>query len=187
MTSAPPTPDASLLLATSAIDYVLGSLSSATTIPRDAPTPCSEWDLRALATHVAGVADGLGMSLSTGAFVMPEPLDSADDPVERAGARVASLRDDLHRAMSTETDAPGLTFALDGAAIEMTVHGWDVARAADREATIPPDLAQDVLALAGSRIPSERDGLPFGLVMPVEVTAGPAERLLGFMGRRLGR
>jgi uncharacterized protein (TIGR03086 family) len=187
MTSAPPTPDASLLVATSAIDYVLGSLSAATTVPRDAPTPCSEWDLRALATHVADVADGLGVCLGTGAFVMPEPLGSADDPVERAAARAASLRDDLHRATSTETDAPGLAFALHGAAIEMTVHGWDVARAADRDATIPPDLAQDVLALASPAIPSERDGLPFGPVVPVEVAAGPAERLLGFMGRRLGR
>jgi uncharacterized protein (TIGR03086 family) len=187
MTVAPPTPHASLVLATSAIDQVLGSLSAATAVPRGAPTPCSEWDLRALATHVADVSDGLSVCLSTGAFVMPEPLDSADDPVERAGARVASLRDDLHRAVSPGTDAPGLTFALHGAAIEMTVHGWDLARAADREATIPPDLAQDVLALASSRIPSERDGLPFGPVVPMEDTAGPAERLLGFMGRRLAR
>lgn len=59
-----------------------------------------------------------------------------------------------------------------------------MAEAAGRGDTMPADLARDVLELASSLIPTERDGLPFAAVVPPGVGAGPTDRLLGFAGRQ---
>lgn len=99
----------------------------------DRPTPCADWDVRSVVAHLADVADALAGLLATGRLTMPEsPARPVDDPVTGAQRRVQQLLDQLHAAGeqgSRGHPAPWVTEAAHGAAIELTVHGWDVAAA----------------------------------------------------------
>jgi len=68
-------------------------------------------------------------------------------------------------------------------AIEVTVHGWDVARACGPGRPIPADLADELLDLAVVLIrPADRPGR-FGRAVVPPADAPPGERLLSFLGR----
>jgi uncharacterized protein (TIGR03086 family) len=184
MTTAPGVAGPTSTLATSAIDYLRGSLSAAATAPLDAATPCPDWDLSALVLHVADVADAVTGCLATGELVMPEPTVAVSDPLDLVRRRLAGSADAIDLAVTAGTETPGLMTALQVAAIEFTLHGWDIAEAAGREDAMRSDLARDVLELVSSLVPTEGDGRPFGRVVPSAAGAGPIDRLVGFAGRR---
>jgi hypothetical protein len=69
-------------------------------------------------------------------------------------------------------------------AIEITVHGWDIAVACGGNRPVPPGLAAVLLATAPLLVPADaRPGLfadPVALLSP----AGPGDQLVAFLGRR---
>ena len=68
--------------------------------------------------------------------------------------------------------------------VETLVHGWDLARAIDRPAPFPEDLAEGELAFSGDllgRIPEGRH--PFGPSQPVDDDAPAIDRLAALLGR----
>jgi uncharacterized protein (TIGR03086 family) len=68
-------------------------------------------------------------------------------------------------------------------AIEVTIHGWDVAVACGLHRPIPDDLADELLDLSAVLIrDSDRPGR-FGPPVPVPADAAPGDRLLAFLGR----
>jgi uncharacterized protein (TIGR03086 family) len=70
------------------------------------------------------------------------------------------------------------------AALELAVHGWDIAQATGRCELIPSALARDLLALSTSLVPGgNRCGL-FAPAIQLSDPAGPDEELLAFLGRR---
>jgi uncharacterized protein (TIGR03086 family) len=68
-------------------------------------------------------------------------------------------------------------------AIEIAVHGWDVARACGRRRPIPPRLAQELLVLASLLV--RRPDRPARFAPPVRPAprATPSDHLLAFLGR----
>jgi uncharacterized protein (TIGR03086 family) len=71
-------------------------------------------------------------------------------------------------------------------AIELAVHGWDVARTCRADRQIPADLADELLDLAVVLIRSgDRPGR-FGRPVAVSGDAPPGDRLLAFLGRAPG-
>ena len=116
-----------------------------------APTPCSEWDVRALLNHVIGT-----LWLSTALFTGQQPrypmapgglpgTDLAgDDPAAAyAGAAAAALAaagtgDTLTRMHTTPLgEMPGPV--LSGfTTLDVLVHGWDLARATGQPAAWTP-------------------------------------------------
>ena len=70
------------------------------------------------------------------------------------------------------------------AALEVTVHGWDVAQATGRDTPVPPRLARDLLPVAHLVVSAEDRGVRFAAALPATGTAYDA-RLLAFLGRDL--
>ena len=76
--------------------------------------------------------------------------------------------------------SPVLTSA---GALEVTVHGWDVATACGARRPIPDDLANDLLRIAPVLVTeADRPGR-FGPALVPPLGASPGERLLAYLGR----
>jgi uncharacterized protein (TIGR03086 family) len=160
--------------------WAVGKVPGAAT-QLDAPTPCEEWDVRALLNHTLQVqryfcdkAEGKDAELT------PEPLDViGDDPV----GRFEKVRIDMLRVFGDEAvrerSGPMLGIAL----ADLLVHGWDLARASGQDETMPAGLADAAYrTIHGQLSPEQRAGL-FG----PELDAGPdpseQARLLAYTGR----
>ncbi len=170
-----------------AINYTLGSLHLVTPAALARPTPCPDWDLRALLDHLD---DGL-LALSE-----PVELDGIDlnlspvpagDQVARVRARAGQLLGawagaDIGALVRVGDQAVTAAIVISAGAIEIAAHGWDIARACGWHRPIPPSLADELLDLAPLLVgPGDRPGR-FGV--PVQVLwASPGDRLVAFLGR----
>jgi uncharacterized protein (TIGR03086 family) len=168
-----------------AAGYLLESLSEITDADLGRPTPCGDWDLRTLVLHVADTADALSGLATTGELVLPEPSRS-DHPDAATLDAVAVAQHRIHRLLAVLTTAthPGAAAAARGGAIELAVHGWDVATACGSERRMPPGLATALLEAATSLVDDETRQPAFGPPVPVPATADPEDRLVAFLGRR---
>lgn len=169
------------------VSYTLGSLSLVTPGLLIRPTPCRRWDLRDLLHHL----DDSMAALQEAAECGEVRLAPADD----GEAVIPAVRDRAVRLLGAWANAGGpFTVRVEAAplsapliagagAIEVTVHGWDVARACGVARPIPDDLAAELLDLAAVLIrPADRAGR-FARALPVAPDAAPATRLLAFLGR----
>lgn len=158
---------------------------AASTDPR-APTPCHDWDLRQLLAHMA---DGLdAFAEASGGFVAVERAPLAGDPVtdlcSRACAVLASWRRSTPESVRVADVELPADVLLHTAALEITVHGWDVARACGLPGDLPAKLATALLPAAALLVTrSDRPGR-FAPALPTAYGAGPSERLLALLGRR---
>jgi len=68
-------------------------------------------------------------------------------------------------------------------AIDVAVHGWDVARACGSTQPIPEQLAQDMLEISPLLV--TRDDRPerFAAPIPVPPQASASDRLVAYLGR----
>lgn len=160
------------------------------------PTPCAEFDVRALVRHMTFAADRVGSAGRREAIPAEgEPLASpADD-----GQFADTFRRSAERTLAA-WDGPG---ALDGEialpfgtfpaavvvsiyALEQVTHAWDLATATGQVARLDPSLAEVVLPVAHQMVPAEgrAEPLPFGPVVEVADDAPAYDRLAGYMGRR---
>ena len=163
----------------------------------DLPTPCSDWTVRQLVNHVVG-----GNRLFT-RVLSGEPLPPRDQLGARAvedqlGTDPAAAYAGSAADLLSTLRAPGVlagTYTVPAATlpgpaivhlrtVETLVHGWDLARAIDRPAPFPDDLAEGELAFSRDllgRIPDGRH--PFGPSRPVNDDAPAIDRLAALLGR----
>ncbi|MFC9786905.1 TIGR03086 family metal-binding protein [Rhodococcus sp. NPDC127528] len=177
-----------------AIGYTLGSLQLVTPQDMSAPTPCREWDLRALLAHMNDALATLQEAVDDRAVTLvpdPSALDESPDPVavlrDRACHLLGSWTGSGDAAPIRIGEVPVLADVVPAAgALEVAVHGWDVSAACGRPRPIPPALADELLTCAALFV-TEADR-PARFARPLEVArdAGPGERLLTFLGRHPG-
>lgn len=173
-----------------AINYTLGSLHMISPEALAYPTPCTEWDLRTLLEHLNDSFVALHEAVDAGRIDLAVRSERhAGDPVAGARNRATQLLGAWARAAgSPEAVAVGgssLTTSIVGGtgAIEVAVHGWDVARTCGRRHPIPQSLAEEMLSLSALLV-GDADR-PIRFAEPVEVgpQAGAGDRLVGFLGR----
>src|SRR5579859_3675367 len=146
------------------------------------PTPCAEYDVRALLSHIVG-----GLAVVPRADGVPD--DGWPDAYHAARARVtAAWADDARLDALVEVPwgkVPG-RIALGGYVQEILTHGWDLARAAGQPTELDPGLASWVLAVARQILPPEPRGgeIPFDPPVPVPPDAGPYAQLAAWLGRQ---
>ncbi|MGH3329854.1 MAG: TIGR03086 family metal-binding protein [Nocardioidaceae bacterium] len=177
-----------------AIGYTLGNLLLVR--PRrdamSAPTPCAEWDLHALLQHMNHSLVALQEAADVRRVARADEADSAEDLVATLRDRACRLlggwtgtRDD--GAISVDGRPLTANVLTSAGALEIVVHGWDVARACRTDRPIPDALAEDLLRIAPVLV-TEADR-PARFAAPVEgpPSAAPGDRLLRFLGRDPGR
>ncbi|MEV6845990.1 TIGR03086 family metal-binding protein [Actinoplanes sp. NPDC051411] len=171
------------------ISYALGSLAVVTPPLLIRPTPCPRWDLRDLLHHFSDSMAALQEAAECGEIYL-SPLPDADAVIAETRDRAVQLLGAWTNGPCAPTvrvaAAPVTAPVIAGAgAIEITVHGWDVAQACGSPRPIPEDLADELLDLAVLLIrPPDRPGR-FARAFPAAPDAGAADRLLAFLGRKV--
>jgi uncharacterized protein (TIGR03086 family) len=186
------------------LDAFEGAISSTAEIvkatPADrlgAPTPCSEWDVRALLNHVIGtmwLAEALFSDQPPRYPMAPGGLPPADlagyDPAaayaeaSAAALAAASAGDALVRTHPTplgEMPGPGLAGFT---TLDILVHGWDLAKATGQPADLDGRLAAHVLGFAEQALTPETRQPRIGPAVPAAADAPVTDRLVAFLGRR---
>ena len=150
----------------------------------NAPTPCPDWDARAVVEHVIGFHD----------FLLLRPLGvRALRPREGPAARVDATFGALFGALGNDgvldqrTELPGGGSSTPRAMIgtlttDVLVHTWDLARAARR----PPHLDEELCARAYAATRAAPLVRAEGMIGPeigVALDAPPSEKLVAFYGR----
>lgn len=158
------------------------------------PTPCSEWDVRALVNHVTGE------QLWAPHLVAGETIDQVGDrydgdvlgedpaaawraaapPSVAAFEQPGALDRTVHLSYGDESCREYLTQMLTDA----VVHGWDLATAAGQDQRIDPEAAELLLQHWQVREEMIRGIGIFGDAVAVDSSADTQARLLALLGRR---
>ncbi len=182
-----------------AIAYALPAIEAVTPGLLCGPTPCRAWTLGTLIGHVSASLAALHEAIATG-HLSPEPPgdgdapgalgapDDPDDPVagcaELARRLFAACEEPPGDGLIVVGDltlAPGIVAAT--GAVEVAVHGWDIAHACGTHHHIPPNLAADLLEICPHVVPPGSRPLLFAAQVPVPPATGPGGRLVAFLGR----
>src|SRR5262249_29953521 len=159
----------------------------------DDPTPCSEWDVRALLNHLIGVAEMFSHVAEGKPIPPPDPntdyfvgeeyaaaYDSATARVLAAWQKPGALAATITLPLG---DVPGSVGASINF-IDVLVHGWDVAKATGQDAHLAPEFAEPALELARGIVNDRvRQAGAFGPAISVSADSPMGDRLVAFLGR----
>jgi uncharacterized protein (TIGR03086 family) len=177
-----------------AVGYALCAVRPVTPRTLNRPTPCRSWDLRALLWHtndsLAALHEGIEDGLIGLAPVLP-PLDREADPAAAFRSRASLL---LGAWAASDSPADRLVAIADlpltaaaiarTGALEIAVHGWDIAQATGLPRPVPAALATELMRTARQLVPSPAARYPlFGPPLTVSADADPSDRLVAFLGR----
>lgn len=167
-------------------------------IPEDrltAPTPCAEYDVKALVNHLLQViVQFQALAAKQNADFSESPDYVAESPDLDWRDRFADEAGKLVAAWAAPGADEGTTGAMDMPArtvgcmalLDLTVHAWDLARATGQEYEPAPESSGVVAALreavAGLGPTARKMGV-FGEPLPVPEGASELERLLAETGR----
>jgi uncharacterized protein (TIGR03086 family) len=160
----------------------------------DAPTPCSEWDVRALLNHLVWehrwalplmegktVAD-VGDSLD-GDMLGNDPKGAWDDAIAASLAKFGepgAMERTVHLSFA---DVPGEEYAFQ-MTVDLVVHGWDLARGIGADERIADDLVTLVYERSKPSAAAIRGSGVFGSEQDVPFDADEQTRMLAFFGRK---
>lgn len=162
------------------------------------PTPCTEYDVRALMGHVIAGAHrvanaGEGTS-SDGpdvpAWTQELPVETLPGAYDEARRRLSAVWADDAQLDALVTvpwgHVPGHV-AMAGSVLETVTHTWDLTHAINWEGELDPELAEFALAVARQAVPAEGRGpSPFGEARRAPEGVDAYGRLAAWMGREPG-
>lgn len=173
-----------------ALSYTRVLLAGVTADGLHRPTPCADWDLGRLLAHMEDGLDtfteaaggGIGATRPVGPATpsgLPRVGRLEDKACALLGAWSGAVPGDVDVA-GHELDSALLVAA---AALEITVHGWDVGEALGGAPPVPEPLAERLLDVARHLVQPEDRAVRFGPPLPAPPDAGASRRLLAFLGR----
>ena len=160
----------------------------------EAPTPCADWDVRALLNHVV-TGNWWASELAAGRTIA-DVGDRLDGDV---------LGDDPLAAYDGSSDAADAAFQAPGALeapcavsygpvpgsvyaghrfLDVLVHGWDLAVATGQATRLAPDLVEAAWEVLAPDLAAFQGSGMMGEAVAVPADADPQTRLLGALGRR---
>jgi uncharacterized protein (TIGR03086 family) len=151
----------------------------------DRRTPCHDWNLRQLLAHMDDALDAF-TEAAGGAVDVPargwSPL-RVDRLQEKACALLGAWSGHPPEGVSVGGAELASDVLVATAALEITVHGWDVSCATTGPAPIPQDLARELLPIARRVVDHDDRPRRFAPPLTVAETAPADEQLLAFLGR----
>jgi uncharacterized protein (TIGR03086 family) len=167
--------------------YTRGTLADVRPGLLDRPTPCAGWTLGRLLAHMEDALDAFTEAAS--GRVQVEPIPQTSTRVDALREKACALLGAWTAARpATEQVAVGdlgvdTSLLVDTAALEITVHGWDVGQATGSRTPVPHDLARALLPVAHDVIGSLDRGRRFACPCPARPGAAYDEQLLAWTGR----
>ncbi|MET7490168.1 TIGR03086 family metal-binding protein [Streptomyces sp. NPDC005538] len=161
----------------------------------DGATPCAEFDVRTLLSHLVGgthriatIGEG-GDGLAVHPFVDGVPDEGWPTAYDEARTRADNAWTDATRLDALVQvpwgEAPG-RIALAGYVMEGVTHTWDLSESLGHPLELDPELAEFALTIAHRVLPDEqRDtDTPFGSALPAPEQADAYGRLAAWLGRK---
>lgn len=148
-----------------------------------AATPCSEYDVDALVDHLLEALGGLGAI--AGARVSSPAQDSCEDRVSTVAGDVIDAWKSVDLGGTVQTpggDRPA-DFVVRIIALELVLHGWDLAQATGQVLHIADSLVSYVRELTKPVIEAVR-GTSFKPALDAPADASPIDAFAAFAGRR---
>jgi uncharacterized protein (TIGR03086 family) len=183
-----------LALLERALDQTAAIIAAIPAAQAGLPTPCSDWDVRALVRHLTGQdLRNFLVAVRGGTADWQTPADElgedwAAEFRDRAGTLMAAWRAadlDQPTAMPGGGQAP-LRRRADQQITELAVHGWDLVKATGQDADLDPALAEYGLGWSRQMLKPEHRGQAFGSEVAVSPDAPAYDRLAGWFGRDPG-
>jgi len=154
----------------------------------ESPTPCTGWTLARLLGHMEDALDAF--TEAAAGRVQVRPVLPTDD-------RVAALREKACALLGAWTQArpPAVVVGdrrleapllVATAALEIAVHGWDVAQSTGRGTPIPEDLARGLHPVATRVVQPADRGTRFAPALHPATPTSRSDVLLAFLGRMTG-
>uniref|UniRef100_A0AAU2VUJ0 TIGR03086 family metal-binding protein n=1 Tax=Streptomyces sp. NBC_00008 TaxID=2903610 RepID=A0AAU2VUJ0_9ACTN len=152
------------------------------------PTPCAEYDVRALVSHLSQVVVNFTALAAREEAEFGEMPDAVTgDWRSRFGERTAALVDAWARpgAEDGTTGAMGFPARTVGHMVlgDLTVHAWDLARATGQEFVPDADVVDELAPAMAAMAPKAREAKVFGEPFPLPEGASPFARVLALTGR----
>ena len=181
-----------------AVGYTLGQLHAITSADLSRPTPCPRWNLRGLLEHMDDSLAALHEALDVREVGPPGPGPGPGyGPADSAVSLVGGLRDRASRLLGALAQAHDELVWVGGfpipasvvtsaGALDVAVHGWDVARARGQVRPIPEPLAQDMLEISPLLVSCADRPARFAPPVTVARQASASDRLLAYLGRDPG-
>ncbi|HYZ98755.1 MAG TPA: TIGR03086 family metal-binding protein [Acidimicrobiales bacterium] len=157
------------------------------------PTPCEDWDVRALLNHVVsgnlwaaelgqgGTIEGVGDRLD-GDLVGDAPHDAYDRSAA-AAAQVFEAPGALDAPCAVSYGpVPGSVYA-GHRFIDVLIHGWDLAKATGQDTTLDPELVDACFEVLEPELDALQGSGEVGEAVDVPADAPPQTRLLALLGR----
>ncbi len=167
------------------LSYTRVALAGVDEAHLDRRTPCRGWTLRALLAHMDDGLDAFTEAAGGSVPIERPPGELRVESLQRKACALLGI-------WSTPTTHPDVRVGdadlatdllISTAALEITVHGWDVGQATGKGGPIPEGLARALLPVAHQVVDDADRGIRFGSPGPVSDAASYDERLRAFLGR----
>jgi uncharacterized protein (TIGR03086 family) len=175
-----------IALLSRALDQTLEAIRNIGPDQRTLPTPCGDWDVRALVIHTIGDLEKFDMAARGEEVDWTAPPPELDDDWE------SEFRSNAYYLIETwKTVKPDAMPRADQQIAEFAVHSWDIARATGQPTgDLDAEVAEHALAWSKGMLKPEYRGAggsgAFGPEVPVPDDAPIYQRLAGWFGRDPG-
>jgi len=158
------------------------------------PTPCTEWDVRALVNHL--VTEQLWAPLLLDGATVEDIGDRfdgdqlGDEPVAAWASAAAAAREAfaapgaLRRSVELSYGRRPAQGYCQEMTMDLIVHAWDLARGIEADERLDPELVSDVLAFIEPQVEQLAGSGVFAPPVAVSDDADAQSRLLALLGRR---
>jgi uncharacterized protein (TIGR03086 family) len=154
----------------------------------DLPTPCSEWDVRALVNHTVYDVQSFTAALNGQERGSPDADLIGDDWAAAYQAATDALlaawrRRGTEGTLKTRIGEFPATWAVCQHTADLAVHGWDIATATRQSTNLDPEVGRESLDWARENLKPQFRGKAFGPEVEVPENAPVYDRLAGVFGR----
>ncbi|GEP39952.1 TIGR03086 family protein [Nocardioides psychrotolerans] len=179
--------DGAVELLDRSLAYTRVALAAVTDDRLSARTPCERWDLARLLAHMEDALDAFGEG-ATGTVRLTTTTPAAGRVrtlQQKACALVGAWSHEVPPSVTVGGRALDTSVLALTAALEITVHGWDVAWSVGLDHPVPDALADRLLPVARTLVtPSDR-GTRFAAPTLPDLSCSASALLLGHLGRRM--
>jgi uncharacterized protein (TIGR03086 family) len=156
----------------------------------DLPTPCTDWNVRQLVSHLV-FGNRVFLARLSGAAMPDRTADHlGDDPAAAFRNTASDLQEALSRAGVLERSYPGPLGVITGAETlqirlyDLLAHGWDLEQASGIPANLPADAAAESLVFVRRQLATAPRTGRFAEPQSCPENAPAIDRLVAFLGRR---